>query len=115
MSMNDSYALRLNMLRQGLMLVAFGAVPGVIVTLFAARWLERLVTGAAAVTSAACFASLAPIAAVAAASVWTATNRISKLDPAVALRIEYQPESGGGRGSMRSLSSMFGSQRLGEC
>jgi putative ABC transport system permease protein len=81
-------ALRLTMLRQGLVLVALGAVPGVIVTLFAAKWLEELVAGATALTSTACFASLVPIAAVAGVSVWIATNRISRLDPSVALRVE---------------------------
>ncbi|HEY3741253.1 MAG TPA: ADOP family duplicated permease [Bryobacteraceae bacterium] len=81
-------ALRLMMMRQGLLLVILGAIPGVIATLFAAQWLEQLVSGATALTSAACIASLIPIAIVAALSVWIATNRISKLDPAVALRVE---------------------------
>ena len=81
-------ALRLTMLRHGLIVASAGAVPGVIATFFAAHWLKDLVRGAADVTSIACVASLVPIAAVAASSVWMATGRIAKLDPAAALRAE---------------------------
>jgi len=81
-------ALRFMMLRNGLMLVAIGAIPGVIATLFAAQWLEQLVSGATSLAGVACFTCLAPIAGVAALSVWIATSRISKMDPSVALRVE---------------------------
>jgi len=81
-------ALRFMMLRNGLVLVGIGAIPGVIATLFAAQWLEPLVSGATSLAGAASFTCLAPIAGVAALSVWIATNRISKMDPSVALRVE---------------------------
>ena len=83
-----SSALRLLMLRQGLLLVVLGAIPGLIATLFAAQWLEELVGGATEVTSIACAGSLLAIAIVAAISAWTATSRVSRLDPAAALRVE---------------------------
>lgn len=81
-------ALRWMMLRHHLLLVVLGAVPGVVVTLFAARWLEELVSGATAVSAMSCVGSLIAIAIVAGLSVWTATNRIATLNPSAALRID---------------------------
>ena len=83
-----SSGLRMMVLRQGLVMVGAGAVPGVIAAVFAAQWLEQLVKGAMEVTSAACFISLFPIAAVAALSAWLATGRIANMDPSAALRAE---------------------------
>jgi putative ABC transport system permease protein len=80
--------LRSILLRQGLITVAAGAVPGVAGALVSGRFLESLIAGAQSVSPGACLASVLFIAVIAAAGVWGATGRIARLDIMEILRAE---------------------------
>jgi len=75
-------------LRQGLLTVVAGAAPGVAGAFAASRFLQSLMPGAEPVSAATCALAIAPVCAVAAAGIWSATRRIARLDLADILRAE---------------------------
>ena len=76
------------LLRQGLLMVVAGAIPGIAGALLSGRFLESLIAGAKSVGLATSAASVLFIAVVASASVWSATRRIAALDITTILRAE---------------------------
>jgi ABC-type antimicrobial peptide transport system permease subunit len=76
------------LLRQGLLTVAAGAIPGVAGAMLSGRFLERLIDGAKAVDLTTSSFSVLFIALVASASIWAATRRIAGLDIMTILRTE---------------------------
>ena len=76
------------LLRQGLLTVAAGAIPGVAGAMLSGRFLERLIDGAKAVDLTTSTFSVLFIALVASASIWAATRRIAGLDIMTILRTE---------------------------
>jgi putative ABC transport system permease protein len=80
--------LRAVILRQSLIAVAAGAVPGIIGALLSGQFLEKVVEGATSISSAACAASVMFIAMIAAMGVWAATRRIARLEIVEILRAE---------------------------
>jgi predicted permease len=80
--------LRMTLLRQGLLTIAAGAVPGIAGAMLIGRFLESLVEGAKSVSPVTCAASVLFIAAIAAAGIWTATRPIVRLDVMEILRTE---------------------------
>jgi len=76
------------LLRQGLLTVAAGAIPGVAGAMLSGRFLESLITGAKSVDLATSTLSVLFIALVASASIWAATRRIAGLDIMTILRTE---------------------------
>ncbi len=80
--------LRVSLLRQGLIPIAAGAVPGVAGGVLSGRLFESLVDGAKSVNATTYGASLLFIALIAAAGTWVATRPIARLDIAEILRAE---------------------------
>ena len=76
------------LMKQGLLPVAVGALPGVAGAFAASRFLASLLPGAEPVSAMTCAAALAPVFAIAAAGIWSATRRIARLDLAETLRAE---------------------------
>ncbi len=80
--------LRGMLLRQGLLMVAAGALPGIAGAQLTGRFLETLMEGAKPIGLAASGALVLLFALVASASIWSATRRISSLDIMAILRSE---------------------------
>lgn len=80
--------LRGTLLRQGLLTVAAGAIPGVAGAMLSGRFLESLIEGAKSVGAATPTVSVLFIALVASTSTWAATRRIAQLDITEILRSE---------------------------
>ena len=80
--------LRRMLLRQGLLTVAAGAIPGVAGAMLCGRFLENLIDGAKSVDLATSTLSVLFIALVASMSIWAATRRIAGLDIMAILRTE---------------------------
>jgi len=80
--------LRLSLMRQGLIPIAAGAIPGIAGAVFSGRLLESLVEGAQSVKATTYAASVIFIALIAAAGIWVATRPIARLDIAEILRTE---------------------------
>jgi putative ABC transport system permease protein len=80
--------LRASLLRQGLMPIAAGAIPGIAGAVLSGRLLASLVDGAKSVDATAYAATLLFIALVAATGIWVATRPIARLDIVEILRTE---------------------------
>jgi putative ABC transport system permease protein len=80
--------LRSMLLRQGLLMVAAGAIPGIAGAQLTGRFLESLMDGAKPIGLAASAGLGLLFAIVAAASIWSATRRIAGLDIIAILRSE---------------------------
>jgi predicted permease len=80
--------LRGMLLRQGLLMVAAGAIPGVAGSQLTGRFLESLMDGAKPIGLAASAGLVLFFALVASASIWSATRRIAGLDITSILRSE---------------------------
>jgi predicted permease len=80
--------LRAQLLRQGLLPIAAGAVPGIALAVISGRLLQSLVEGARSVDAAAYAGSILLIAGMAAAGIWIATRPIARLDVMEILRTE---------------------------
>ena len=80
--------LRVSLLRQGLIPIAAGAVPGIAGAVLSGRLLESLVDGAKSVNATAYGASVLFIALIAAIGIWVATRPIARLGIAEILRSE---------------------------
>jgi ABC-type antimicrobial peptide transport system permease subunit len=80
--------LRALLLRQGLLMFLAGGLPGILAAHLSGRFLQNLVTGAEPVGITLSAALLLLFALVAAASIWSATRRISTLDVITILRTE---------------------------
>jgi predicted permease len=80
--------LRAILLRQGLITIAAGAIPGIAGAVLIGRFLESLVEGAKSVNAATCAASVLFIAVIAALGIWAATRPIVRLDVMEILRTE---------------------------
>ena len=72
--------LRGMLLRQGLLMVAAGAIPGIAGAHFTARFLESLMDGAKPIGLATSSGLVLLFALVASASIWSATRRLASLD-----------------------------------
>jgi putative ABC transport system permease protein len=81
-------SLRSALLRQGLLPIVAGAVPGIVLAILSGRLLESLVEGAKSVDALAYAGSVLFIAAIAAAGIWIATRPIARLDVMEILRAE---------------------------
>ena len=81
-------SLRAVLLRQGLLPIVAGAIPGIALAILSGRLLESLVEGARSVEPAAYAGSLMFIAAIAAAGIWIATRPIARLDITEILRTD---------------------------
>ena len=80
--------LRSALLRQGLIPIAAGAIPGIALAIFSGRLLESLVDGAKSVDAAAYAGSVLFIGAIAAVGIWIATRPVARLDIVEILRTE---------------------------
>jgi putative ABC transport system permease protein len=80
--------LRSMLLRQALLMVAAGALPGIAGAQLTSRFLETLMEGAKPIGLAASSGLLLLFALVASASIWSATRRIATLDIMAILRSE---------------------------
>lgn len=80
--------LRGMLLRQGLLTVAAGAIPGVAGAMLSGRFLESLIDGAKSVDLTTSTLSVLFMALVASTSIWAATRRIAGLDIMTILRTE---------------------------
>ena len=80
--------LRVRLLRQGLIPIAVGAIPGVAGAVLSGRLLESLVDGAKSVNAAAYLAAVLFIVCIAAAGIWIATRPIIRLDIVEILRTD---------------------------
>jgi putative ABC transport system permease protein len=78
--------LRVSLLRQGLLPIAAGAIPGIAGAVLSGRLLESLVDGAKSVNVTTYAASVLFIALIAAIGIWVATRPIARLDIAEILR-----------------------------
>jgi ABC-type antimicrobial peptide transport system permease subunit len=76
------------LLRQGLITIAAGAIPGIAGAILSGRFLENLIEGAESVDVATNVASVLFIALIAAGGVWMATRPISRSDIMEILRTE---------------------------
>lgn len=76
------------MLRQGLLTVAAGAIPGIAGAQLTGRFLESLVDGAKPIGLAVSAGLVVFLALVASAGIWSATRPIAKLDITAILRCE---------------------------
>jgi predicted permease len=83
-----SARLRVSLLRQGLIPIAAGTIPGIAVAVLSGRLLESLVDGAKSVNATAYAASVLFIALIAAIGIWVATRPIARLDIVEILRTE---------------------------
>jgi predicted permease len=80
--------LRSMLLRQALLMVAAGALPGIAGAQLTGRFLESLIDGAKPIGPAASSGLVLLFALVASASIWSATRRIASLDIMAILRSE---------------------------
>jgi predicted lysophospholipase L1 biosynthesis ABC-type transport system permease subunit len=80
--------LRVSLVRQGLITIAAGAIPGVAAAVLSGRLLENLVEGARSVNATTYAAAVLFIAGIAAAGIWLATRPIARLDIVEILRTE---------------------------
>ena len=80
--------LRVCLLRQGLIPIAAGAIPGIAGAVLSGRLLESLVEGAKSVNFAAYAGAVLFIASIAAAGIWAATRPVARLDIVEILRTE---------------------------
>jgi putative ABC transport system permease protein len=80
--------LRVGVLRQGLITVALGVVPGVWGAIAGGRYLQTLVHGAAAGIVMTSAVAVGITTATAAAAIWSATRHIARLDIVEVLRAE---------------------------
>jgi putative ABC transport system permease protein len=80
--------LRVNVLGQGLITIAAGAIPGIAAAVLSGRLLEGLVEGARSAGPMAYVGSMAFIGVVAASGIWIATRPITRLDIVEILRTE---------------------------
>jgi predicted permease len=80
--------LRVSLLRQGLLTIAAGAIPGIAGAVLSGRLLESLVDGAKAVNATTYAASVLFIAGIAAMGIWVATRPIARLNVAEILRTD---------------------------
>jgi len=80
--------LRIALLRQGMITIAAGAIPGIAGAVFSGRMLESLVDGAKSVNLAAYAASVLAIALIASIGIWAATRPVARLDIVEILRSE---------------------------
>jgi putative ABC transport system permease protein len=80
--------LRGMLLRQGLLMVVAGAIPGVAAARLTGRFLESLIAGAQPIGLAASSSLVLLVALVASASIWCATRSIARLDITAILRSE---------------------------
>jgi ABC-type antimicrobial peptide transport system permease subunit len=80
--------LRSMLLRQSLLVVAAGALPGIAGAQLTGRFLESLMEGAKPIGLAASSGLVLLFALVASASIWSATRRIASLDIVAVLRSE---------------------------
>ena len=80
--------LRSMLLRQGLLMIAAGALPGIAGAQLTGRFLETLMEGAKPIGLAASGGVVLLFALVASASIWSATRRIASLDIIAILRCE---------------------------
>jgi putative ABC transport system permease protein len=72
--------LREVLLRQNLITIAAGAIPGIAVAMLGGRYLESLIEGAKSVNLITCGTAVLFIGIVAIAGIWAATRRIARLD-----------------------------------
>jgi putative ABC transport system permease protein len=79
---------RLMLLRQSLAPVALGAIGGSAAALGLGRFLNHLIEGAQPLGGWTCAAAGVGMTAIVAAAVWSATRRVSRMDPMSALRAE---------------------------
>jgi putative ABC transport system permease protein len=75
-----SLNLRARALGQGLLPVAIGCIPGIVLAIFAGRLVESLMQGARPIDVGMSMFSAGLVLMVASASIWIATRRIEKLD-----------------------------------
>jgi predicted permease len=80
--------LRIGLLRQGLITIAAGAIPGIAGAVLSGRMLESLVDGAKSVNVTAYAASVLAIVLIASIGIWAATRPIARLDIVEILRTE---------------------------
>ncbi len=80
--------LRMGLVRQGLIPIAAGAIPGIAAAILSGRLLESLVDGAKPVNAATYAASVLFLAEIAAMGIWAATRPIARLDIMEILRTE---------------------------
>ncbi len=80
--------LRAVLLRQGLITIGGGAVPGIAAAELSGRLLPSLVDGAKSVDAATYAATVLCIAWIAAAGIWAATRPVARLDIVEILRAE---------------------------
>jgi ABC-type antimicrobial peptide transport system permease subunit len=80
--------MRLLLLRQSLLPVLIGAIAGVAGTFALGRFIEHLLNTAQGVDVLTCAIAAAALAAIASLAVWSATQRILRLDPMQVLRAE---------------------------
>jgi putative ABC transport system permease protein len=80
--------LRGMLLRQGLLMVVAGAIPGIALARFTGRFLESLIAGAQPIGLAASSSLVLLATVVTSASIWSATRSIARLDIAAILRSE---------------------------
>jgi predicted permease len=80
--------LRVSLMRQGLIPIAAGAIPGTAGALLSRPLLDNLVDGAKSVNATAYAAPVILIALIAAVAIWVATRPIDRLDIAEILRTE---------------------------
>ena len=80
--------MRFLLLRQSLLPVAIGAIAGVAGTLGVGRFIEHLLDAAQSVDFLTCAIAAITLAAIASLAVWSATQRILRLDPMQVLRAE---------------------------
>ena len=76
------------LLRQGLLSVAAGAIPGIVAAMLGGSFLRSLIVGATSVDAVTIALSVLFIALIASISIWVATRRIGRLDIMSILRIE---------------------------
>jgi predicted permease len=80
--------LRVTLLRQGLVPIAGGAIPGIVAAALSGRLLESLVEGAKPVNATGCAAALLFIILIASIGIWMATRPIARLEIMEILRTE---------------------------
>lgn len=80
--------LRARLLRQGLLPIAVGAVPGVAAAALSGKFLESLVEGAKPTDAAGYAVAVVSIGLIAAAGIWAATRPVARLNIVEVLRTE---------------------------
>jgi len=83
-----SVRVRTMLLRQGMLTIAAGAVPGIAAALIGGRFLENLIEGAKPIDAGATAIAVLSIALIAATAIWAGTRRIHGLDIGAILRAE---------------------------